>query len=351
MGYRCDHCNLEFIDFEQYIDHESKAYNELLLKQMTCNKAWTLEKLFHMCKTASESHMGNISLNEENNTYMRTDTPLEVGSLHCDSDEYNANQLRHETLNEKVTSLTGFDDFDPYVQTQFAAQERNPEVNFNQPSTSSAQRQMSGMNAKINTNSLLVSAELSQEQLFNCEIKQFHNTNQDSLPADYNPMEHQMQEMNPEFNRYQPFVSSDHSLSEFVSFEMNQHLDRNQLSLSPQHNEIEFYPHEENPKLHNPFTKSKYSQVQLDRHEMNPQFDTNEPTASSLYSQMEYYNKERIPQFDRNPQIVSSSNSEIKNCWQERNLRFDRNQPNVSFGYSHTNIVTKKGIHRSIQTT
>ncbi|GFY75553.1 hypothetical protein TNIN_312741 [Trichonephila inaurata madagascariensis] len=119
---RCDRCNLDFIDFEQYLDHEYKSCNAT---QMTKNEARTLENLFHTCKMANKSHIGNISVNEEKNKILKTESSLEFGSLHFDSNDYSANHLRYHTLNESATSQTRLDDLESYLEIQLVAHQPN----------------------------------------------------------------------------------------------------------------------------------------------------------------------------------------------------------------------------------
>ncbi|GFR14830.1 hypothetical protein TNCT_188081 [Trichonephila clavata] len=192
MEYRCHNCNLEFFDFGQYLDHECKSHNAM---QMTDDEARTLEKLFYRFKNANESHIDNISANEEKNKYWRTEPSLEVGGLHFDFNDYRANQLRYENLNESETTITGLDDFESYLQTQFAALEPNPEeVNYNQSFISSGQRQMSEINAHINNNPLSVSLELSPKQCFSWTMNQYRKKNQEFASAQYEPMQYHVSE-------------------------------------------------------------------------------------------------------------------------------------------------------------
>ncbi|GFY75554.1 hypothetical protein TNIN_312751 [Trichonephila inaurata madagascariensis] len=221
MGYRCHNCNLEFTDFEEYLDHECKSCKA---RKMTSKEARTLENLFHICKTANKSHIGNISVNEEKNMYLKTDTSLEVGGQHFNSNDYSVNQLRYQTLNERDTSLTGLDNFESYVQTEFPEHQLNPEVNFNTPS--SKQTQMSEINEKINNNHVSASLDVCPKQFFNCAIDECYNTNHVSVPAEYGKMQYAMRDMNPKFNTYKPFVSSEYNPFEFVSYGMNQNLEK-----------------------------------------------------------------------------------------------------------------------------
>ncbi|GFY75555.1 hypothetical protein TNIN_312761 [Trichonephila inaurata madagascariensis] len=173
---------------------------------------------------------------------------LEVGSLDFESNDNITNQLRYETLNEKATSLTSFDDLKTYLQSQFPANEANPEVNFSQPSLSSGQKQMNKINAEINTNPLLVSRELIPKQYFKCATNQYSSTNQDSLAVEYGKMQHNMGQMNPESNRYQPYGPFEFSPLELFGYESNQYMDKNQQKVSLYNKEIEIYSHLENQK-------------------------------------------------------------------------------------------------------
>ncbi|GFQ67460.1 hypothetical protein TNCT_294361 [Trichonephila clavata] len=326
MGYRWDHCSLEFADFVEYLDHECKYFNAT---QLTSNEARTLENLFHTCENRYKSHIEKISVNEEKNRYLMTDTSLEDGSLHFGSNDYSANQLYHEALNERDRSVrereTGFHVFESYLQTQFSANQTSPEVNFKLPSISSGQKQMNEIKAQINTNPLSVSLELSPKQFFNCEMDQYPYTNPNSLSAEYGQMQYNMPEMNPELYRYQPFMSSEYSPLEFSSYETNQHLDTNQRIVPPHYNEIEFKPRVENQKFHSSFKISEHSQMELGRHERNPQFRTNQSTFSSEYSQMKYHSKEMNPQFGTNKRIVSPGYIQMENCSKDKDPQFNAN--------------------------
>ncbi|GFR05652.1 hypothetical protein TNCT_283731 [Trichonephila clavata] len=258
MEYRCDPCNLEFTDFEQYLDHECKSYNEQLLTQMSNMETWTFEKVFHGFRTPNESQIGNIPTNEENNLLM-TDKYLEVGSLYSSANNHSANPLRCETPNESDASLTSFYNFESYLQTQFSAHQPNSEVNFIPPFISSGHRQTRESNTQINTSPLSVSLQLRPKQSSNCAMNQYCNTDQHSASAEYEEIQFHMRQVNPEFNRYQTCVSSEYSPLEFVNYEMNEHLDRNQQNVSPQYNGIESYRQVENQVFNNPFATSDYS--------------------------------------------------------------------------------------------
>ncbi|GFY75552.1 hypothetical protein TNIN_312731 [Trichonephila inaurata madagascariensis] len=336
MGYTCHRCNLEFPDFEQYLDHECKSYKKLPT-QLTKNESWTLENLFHICKTANKSHIGNISVNKEKNTFWRTDTSLEFKSLDFDSNDYSANELRYQTFIERTTSQPVFDDFESYLQNQYAAYEPKAEVNFNQPSTSFGHRQISEMNAQINTNPLSAS---SPNQLFNWAMNQLRNINQETISAEYSQTHYQIRENNPEFNGYQPSVPSEYSSPEFISYGMNQHLDTNPQNVSSLHNKIEFYPPVENQNFHYPFRTSEQNKMELTNHEIYSLFNTNKPTVKPEYSQIEYCNKELNPQFDTSQITVSSEYNQVEFGRHEMIPLFDSNQLTLSSEYSHMEYCT-----------
>ncbi|GFQ69947.1 hypothetical protein TNCT_9391 [Trichonephila clavata] len=306
MEYRCDPCNLEFTDFEQYLDHECKSFNEQLLTQMRNMETWKFEKVFHGFTTPNESQSSNIPTNEKNMLLM-TDKYLEVGSLYSGSNNHSANPLHCEISNARDTSLTGIYNFESCLQTQFPVHQPNSEVNFIKPFMSSGHRQMRKINTQINTSPISVSLGLSPKQSSNCAMNQYCNTNQNSASAEYGEMQYNLRQMNPEFNRYQTCVLPKYSPLEFVNYEMNEHLDRNQQNVSPQYNEIESFRQVENQVFNNPFATSEYRQIKLVRHETNPQFDTNQPNVSSEYSHMDYYDKELNPQQLEINQLISSS--------------------------------------------
>ncbi|GFY75558.1 hypothetical protein TNIN_312791 [Trichonephila inaurata madagascariensis] len=339
MGYRCDRCNLEFTDFEQYLDHECKCYNAT---QMTYNEARTLENLFYRIKNGNESHIGNIPVYKEMKKFLMTDTALEVGSLDFESDDYGSNQLCSETLNETVTSLTSFEDLDSYHRVQFNANQTNPQVNFNPTSIPLGKRQMNESNSQINTRPLSVSLEMNPKQFFNCAMNPCHNTNQDYLSAEYGQMPYNMRQMNPELSKYQPFVSFEYSPLDYVSYESNQDRNTNQQKVSPHDNEVEFYPRVENQKFHHSFKKYEYSHIELERHERNPQFDTNRKAVLSEYKQIDYCNIERIPQIDTNQQMVTSEDGKVKLGRLENNPHFGTNQLTVSSEYSQMEYYNKE---------
>ncbi|GFY75561.1 hypothetical protein TNIN_312821 [Trichonephila inaurata madagascariensis] len=195
MGYNCDRCNLEFSDFEHYLDHECKSYDAT---QMTYIEARTLENLFHRFKNGTKAHISNSPITEEKKKFLMSDLALEVESLDFESNDYSANQLCYETLNERAKSLSSIDDLESYLQSQFDANQTNPQANCNQLFLYTGQRQMKEINAQINTNPLLVSHELIPKQYFKCATNQYPNTNQDSLAAEYGQMQHNMRQMNPE---------------------------------------------------------------------------------------------------------------------------------------------------------
>ncbi|GFY49956.1 hypothetical protein TNIN_30591 [Trichonephila inaurata madagascariensis] len=100
-------------------------------------------------KTSDTSHTSNTAVNEDEDKYLLTDIPAEVGSQNFDFANYDENQLRVETKNERRALLPDAKNFNNYSRERFeySANQEYSEYNFNEPSTSSGIRHWSETNA------------------------------------------------------------------------------------------------------------------------------------------------------------------------------------------------------------
>ncbi|GFY41300.1 zinc finger protein [Trichonephila inaurata madagascariensis] len=195
MAYRCDPCNLDFTDFQHYLDHERKFHDEQLLTQVY-NDVWMCTNAFNSFKTSNEGNNGNIHLNEEENKCMLTDNSEEERSLVVDFLKNYEIQLCKETPNESDALGQRLNNLEYCSQVQHSTHPKNLEPNLNHPSTSFGVGQISENNAENSSNLSSVSTELSSFPLSICGVNPIFSTNQQSVSATINRKEYCNNEMN-----------------------------------------------------------------------------------------------------------------------------------------------------------
>ncbi|GFV05805.1 zinc finger protein 235 [Trichonephila clavipes] len=150
MECRCDSCNLDFTDFQHYLDHECTFYDEKLLAEVY-NDTWMCANAFNSFKSLNEGRTEDILVNEEQNTCTLTDTPERAIREILNFLKHSENQSCKETPNEKPALLQVSNNAEYFRQVQRSTLERTPHFNLNQPSSSVA-RKIRKNNAQSSSN-------------------------------------------------------------------------------------------------------------------------------------------------------------------------------------------------------
>ncbi|GFW26818.1 zinc finger protein 99 [Trichonephila clavipes] len=189
MEYRCPHCDLDFPDIYYYFEHECKFYDLEYVKQV-CDDISKCSNAFNLFKSSNEGHAGNIHQNEEDNQCILTDTSAKAVSQIKDFLKYNENQTCKETPNEKSVTEQVFNKSEYCRQVQRFTPEKNPDSNLNQLSTSQRARQISENIVQSSSIPPSVSSRRSSFQSINSGSNPYHDKNQQSVSAEYNPMDY-----------------------------------------------------------------------------------------------------------------------------------------------------------------
>ncbi|GFR04043.1 uncharacterized protein TNCT_330371 [Trichonephila clavata] len=150
MDYRCDPCNLDFTDIQQYLDHDCKFYVDQSVTQVYKDISMCINA-FNLFKSTREGHAGNTPANEEQNKGISNDASVKEKRLILDFLKCNEN--------------------------------KNQESNLNQPSTAFGVVQISEKNAQNRSKPPGISPELSPIPLCISERKPYFNPNQQSVAA------------------------------------------------------------------------------------------------------------------------------------------------------------------------
>ncbi|GFY46412.1 uncharacterized protein TNIN_380351 [Trichonephila inaurata madagascariensis] len=205
MAYRCDPCNLDFSDFEQYLHHDCKFQDEQILSQYS-NNISMYTNAFISFKTSRERHRSNVLVNEGNQC-MLTGNSVEDISLIFDFLKCSENSARKETPNEKAALLpAGFNIFGYSSGIQSSTNQKNQKPNLNQLSTSLTVRQVSENYAQNRSNP--PSPELSPFPLNVRVLNPYCNTNQEPVSAECSRIKHCYNEMNPQVKPMMYRISS-----------------------------------------------------------------------------------------------------------------------------------------------
>ncbi|GFR07839.1 zinc finger protein [Trichonephila clavata] len=100
MDYRCDPCNLDFTDIQQYLDHDCKSYVDQSVTQV-CKDISMCINAFSLFKSTREGHAGNTPANEEQNKGISNDASVKEKRLILVFLKCNENKSYKETPNEK----------------------------------------------------------------------------------------------------------------------------------------------------------------------------------------------------------------------------------------------------------
>ncbi|GFU97846.1 zinc finger protein 316 [Trichonephila clavipes] len=187
MENRCDTCNLEFPDFFHLLHHECKLIDPNYVKQV-CNDLSECSHAFNLFKSSNEGDAGNIPQNEEDNQCMLTETSAKAVSQIKDFLKYNENQSCKETPNGKSVTKPILNESEYCSQVQTFTDEKNPDFNLNQLSTSQRARQISENIVQISSIPPSVSCRRSSFQSINSGSNPYRDKNQQSVSAEYNPM-------------------------------------------------------------------------------------------------------------------------------------------------------------------
>ncbi|GFU97823.1 hypothetical protein TNCV_2610541 [Trichonephila clavipes] len=149
MEYSCDTCNLEFPDLFHLLHHECKLIDPNYVKQV-CNDLSECSHAFNLFKSSNEGHAGNIPQNEEDNQCMLTETSAKARFTH----------------------------------------EKYPDFNFNLLSTSQRARQIS--ENIVQSSSILPSVSFGccSFQYIDSGSNPYHDKNQQTVSAEYNPLDY-----------------------------------------------------------------------------------------------------------------------------------------------------------------
>ncbi|GFW26887.1 zinc finger protein [Trichonephila clavipes] len=205
MAYKCDHCNLDFYDFEHYLHHDCKFKDEQVLSQVF-NDNLLCTNAFISFKTSRETHKSNVVANEGNQC-MLTGNSVEDRRLVLDFLKCSENQPRKEKPNEKAL-LLDFNNLGYCSEVQSSANQKNQKTNLNQPSTSFALRQISENYAQTSSIPPLLSPELSPFPLSVRLLDPHCNTNQDHLSVECSQRKYYYSEMNPQVKPMMYKISS-----------------------------------------------------------------------------------------------------------------------------------------------
>ncbi|GFU97824.1 zinc finger protein [Trichonephila clavipes] len=187
MEYRYPHCDLDFPYIYHYFEHECKFYDLKYVKQV-CDDFSKCSNAFNLFKTSNEGRAENIHQNEEDNQCMLTDNSAKAVNQIKDFLKYNENQLCKETPNEKSVTEQVFNKSKCCSQVQRFTHEKNPDSNLNQLSTSQRARQISENIVQSSSIPPSISCRRSSFQSINSGSVPYHDKNQQSVSAEYNPM-------------------------------------------------------------------------------------------------------------------------------------------------------------------
>ncbi|GFR14820.1 hypothetical protein TNCT_188041 [Trichonephila clavata] len=144
---------------------------------------------FLMCQSVSDAFQishegltGKVQVNEDDNKYLLTDMPAEVGSMNFDFLNNSANQIRFETPNEScaLRVLPDPNNFNNYSGIKHP-NNIDSDYNIDEPCTSSGIRHWRENNAQSNTFLPFVSPEINEKKFNTLEVNPYSKTNQ--LPS------------------------------------------------------------------------------------------------------------------------------------------------------------------------